>query len=346
MAFPATPTNFFVQQANGQVYLSANLTAGALSYSFKRSSDGVTFTVIGTALTPQFLDTTALLGVQYYYTMAAVNVSGTSQYTAPQIAIPAPTGEMSLGQLRLTAQQRADRVGSNFLTTPEWNSNIQQSYFELYNIIIASYEDYIMAPPVSFLVDGSKFLYPLPDGITTFTSQAGTPVVAPPFFKLMGVDLALNNANNAYVSVNKFNFIDRNRFVYPNSSSAIYGVFNLQYRLIGANIEFIPTPSAGQVIRIWYIPRLNQLLQDTDMTIIGTSGWLEYVIVDAAIKALQKEESDVSILMAQKAALYQQIMDSAMNRDVGMPDTISEVRTSGRGDGGYGGGPTGAIGGW
>lgn len=108
---------------------------------------------------------------------------------------------------------------------------------------------------------------------------------------------------------------------------------------------FIPTPSGSQTIRVWYVPRVTQLLQETDM-LDGVSGWTEYVIVDAAIKALQKEESDTSVLMAQKMALIKRIEESAMNRDVGQPDCISDSRTrssiwggygSPNGGGGYGG---------
>ena len=109
----------------------------------------------------------------------------------------------------------------------------------------------------------------------------------------------------------------------------------MRYRLMGSQIEFVPTPSAGQTIRIWYIPRLVELLQDTDM-VDGVSGWTEYIITDAAIKALQKEESDVSVLAAQKMALIKRIEESAMNRDVGQPDTITDIRRNGAWGGGYG----------
>jgi hypothetical protein len=157
--------------------------------------------------------------------------------------------------------------------------------------------------------------------------------VAPPFYKLIGVDLALQNASNGFVTINKFNFIDRNRFVYPNTASTIYGVFNLRYRLMGGNIEFIPTPSGNQQIRLWYVPRLKQLLQDGDITTTGISGWLQYVIVRAAKYALDKEESDTSKLDAELAFLKGRIEESANNRDAGQPDTISDVRNNGFGGG-------------
>lgn len=269
-----------------------------------------------------------------------------SPFTTPQAVVPTTTGEMSLGAIRLAAQQRADRVDSQFVTLPEWNFFINQAMFELYDLLITVYEDYYIAPPASFSSDGSTFLYPLPDGLRTFNNQAGQPFVPAPFYKLSGVDLALNNANNAYVTVNKFNFIDRNRFVYPNTASTIYGVFNLQYRLVGLNqIELIPTPSAGQVIRLWYIPRMQQLLLDTDVTVQGISGYLQYVIVRAAKYALDKEESPTDALDQELLFLKKRIEESASNRDAGQADTISDVRQGGWRDG-WSGGRNGMVGGF
>lgn len=347
MSIAATPNNFYVTQANRQVYLQWDIEAGATSYSIQRSTDGVNYTVIATSNNNNYLDTSVVTGTQYYFQVASVNGSGNSAYTAPQSVVPTPAGEMSLGQIRLSAQQRADRVNSQFVTLPEWNSYINQAMFELYDLLITSYEDYFVASPAAFQVNGSTYLYPLPDGATSFTDLNGNAYVAPPFYKLLGVDLALNTAQNAWVTVDKFNFIDRNRFIYPNTSSTIYGVFNLQYRMLGSNVEFIPTPSGGQSLRYWYIPRLTELLKDNDITTAGISGWIEYVIVRAAIYALVKEESDTASLERQLVYLKQRIEESAVNRDAGRPDRISDVRGNGwwgAGSGGYGG--SGPVGGW
>jgi hypothetical protein len=248
---------------------------------------------------------------------------------------------MSLGELRQMAQLRADRLNSDFVTLPEWNNNINQSLLELYDLLVTVYEDYFKAPNVVFTAISGQAKYPLPDGITPFLNDQGQSFVPAPLYKLLGVDLSLNTSSNAYVTVNKYNLIDRNRFVYPNTASTIYGVFNLQYRMLDKYVEFIPTPSAGQGLRLLYIPRLPKLLADSDVTTIGFSGWLEYVITDAAIKALQKEESDVTVLAAQKMALIKRIEESAMNRDAGQPDKISDIRGQGwwgaNGNYGYGG---------
>jgi hypothetical protein len=350
MATPGVPSNFIVQTANQQNLISWNLSSGATSYIVQRSLDNVTYstiaTVSGSPLATSYLDTAVMLNTQYWYQVAASNTSGTSGYTTSASVVPTPSGELSLGAIRLKAQQRADRVNSNFVSTAEWNSYINQSMFELYDLLITSYEDYFIAPPIQFISDGVTYFYPLPNGSLSFLNPLNqTTSVAPPFYKIMGVDLALNSATNAYVTVNRFQFIDRNRFVYPNTASTIYGVFNLQYRVLGSNIEFIPTPSAGQAIRIWYVPRLTELLQDTDTTNIGISGWVEYVIVKAAYYALNKEESDTTQLVLQLAALQKRIEETAVNRDQGQPDKISDTNQSNWANG-WRGGSNGAIGGF
>lgn len=350
---PGIPQNFYAQTANQQVLVSWSLSTGATSYTVMRSEDNVTYTTLttvsGTPLVTSFVDTTVVLATQYWYKVFASNSSGDSPPTLAQSAVPAPTGEQTLSQIRLAAMQRADRVNSNFVTKPEWRNYINQSMFELYDLLVTLYEDQYVAPPVQFVCDGVQFEFPLPNGSNTFSSgiNPATTFTPQPFYKLLGVDLCLNTANNAYVTINKFNFPDRNRFVYPNTASTIYGVFNMQYRLLGLNnIMFIPTPSGGQSVRIWYIPRLTELLQDTDTTITGVSGWIEYVIVRAAKYALDKEESDTTKLDQELIFLKARIEESAVNRDANQPDRISDNRAnSGSGYGGYSGG-WGSSGGW
>lgn len=331
MATASTPTNFVINQGNSQVYVAWDLMSGATSYGVTRGTDGVNFATLASPSVNYYLDTSVTSGTQYYYQVASINGSGTSGYSSSLNIVPAPTAQMSLGQIRLLSQQRADRVNSKFITDAEWNQYINQSYFELYDLLVSLYEDYFLASPVSAVTDGTAQIA-LPNG-SNYSS-------APSFYKLMGLDCCLNATANAWVTLRKFNFGDRNKFVFPNITSTPLGIFNMQYRVMGSNIQMIPTPSAGQTIRIWYIPRLTQLLQDSDIA-DGVSGWTEYMICDAAIKALQKEESDVSVLMAEKQALIARIQGSGMNRDAGEPSTISNSRSFSERWGGLGGDPGG-----
>lgn len=216
---------------------------------------------------------------------------------------------MTLLELRIAARQRADMVFSQFVTDAEFNSYINQSYFELYDLLISKYGDnYYVAPAYTFTTNGTDYLYNLPTN--------------PGFYKLLGVDLALSNTNDSYVTVRPFEFIDRNRYAVPNFQS-FYGLTNLRYRIHGDKLWFTPIPAANQTIRIWYIPRMTTLALDTD-TVEGVSGWTEYIIVDAAIKAMQKEESDVSALMTQKQMLINRINAMAESRDAGSPAKVSD----------------------
>lgn len=166
------------------------------------------------------------------------------------------------------------------------------------------------------------------------------------FYKLAGMDLGINTSNNAWVTLLKYDFIERNKYVYPNSISTIYGVYNMRYRLMGNYVNIIPTPAGNQQIRMWYSPKLPALLKDTDLTSLGYSGWLRYVIVRAARYALSKEEgTDTAQLDSELLFLKTRIEQSSQNRDNAMADTISATRQDPvYGGNGFGGGGTSA--GW
>jgi len=274
MAAPGIPSNFIVQQGNSQVLLSWDITAGATSYPVYRSTDGVSYTLLASPVVNSYLDTTVTAGTLYYYKIQSSNGLA-SQFTSAMSVVPVMQGKMTLGQIRLQAQQRADRQNSNFVGTAEWNTNINQSAFELYDLLTTLYEDYYVSAPYQFQTDGT-------------TQQYDLTTLIPTYYKLLGVDCGLSTQNDAWITLHKFNLLDRNRYVYPQITSTFAGVFNLRYRLVGDTLMFIPIPAAGQFIRLWWVPRMTQMLADTD-TLDGVSGWTEYVIIDAAIKALQKE---------------------------------------------------------
>lgn len=349
---PYQPQNLSINQANGNIAVSWSGGLGATGYTIQRSSDGVNFTTVASVgLVNQYLDSLPGTGASFWYTITATNGSGSSPASSAAMMIAAPPSEMSLYELRLRAQQTADRVNSPFVSTSEWNSFIDLALYELYDLLITSYEDLYSDQVAYIQTNGSVANYPLPDGVSNylggnFTGASGAPAKA--LYKLVGMDLAVNTStvNPAWVTLKKFDFIDRNKYVYPNSTSTIYGVYNQAYRMMGQNINLIPTPAGNQTIRMWYAPKLPGLLMETDLTTLGFSGWLRYAIVRAAKYALDKEEgTDTSKLDAEISFLKTRIEQAASNRDVGMPDTISQTRQdSVYGGLGWGGG--GGNAGW
>jgi hypothetical protein len=225
--------------------------------------------------------------------------------------MPSP-GTVTLLSVRNQAKYRADMVSSSFVADAEWNSYIANSYKELYDLLISAYgNDYSVATPATFQTDGTNDKYALPDG-TLYSA-------APAFYKLLGVDLQVQGGQ-IWQTLKPFNFAERNRYA-PYGVQSLYRNTAIRYRLTGSNIWFTPLPQSGLTIQLWYIPEPTTLSADTD-TFDGVSGWEEYVIIDAAIKALQKEESDVSVLMAQKQAMISRIQAMAENRDAGSPATV------------------------
>lgn len=309
-------------------------------------------------------------------------------------------GLVTLGSIRAQAQERADMLNSSFLSVSEWNANIARSYKELYDLLIAAYgSNYYVNVPIQFVTNGTDMQFPLPDGTITFTNgiTGASGYVAPAFYKLLGVDLALSpGSNDSFVTIRPFNMADRNRYAVPNFQS-FYAVTNLRYRLNDNNLWLTPIPSAGQTIQIWYIPRpsniqqeaivsatsgsptvtcsdtsnlsVGQLIQSPSPTTLfptgttitaitpnvsftasanatanytngvlrawvdstqidGVSGWEEYIVLDAALKAMGKEESDVSLIAQQKMAMHQRLIDMAANRDAANPSTVADVSYS------------------
>ncbi len=348
MAIPFQPQGVTSEQSDGNILLSWGASLGATSYQIQRSTDGVNYTnLITLGQVVQYIDPFPGIGIQYWYQIASINGSGTSPYSSPTSCVAANPGEMSLAELRLRAQQTADRVNSDFVTTSEWNAFLRIAMYELYDLLITTFDDYNIADPAYINTNGSTFNYPLPSGTNYLGGVLGgsTGNPAPRFYKLSGVDLGVNTSNNAWVTVPRFDWIDRNNYVYPNSTSTIYGVYNMRYRPMGTNLNLIPTPAGNQQLRLWYAPVLPALLKDTDLTTIGYSGWLRYPIVRAAKYALDKEEgSDTSKLDAEILFLKQRIEQSAASRDQGQPDTISNTRKDSVYGGWWGGGS--ANGGW
>ncbi len=330
MSVPFQPQGLTSEQADGNILLSWNASLGATGYLLQRSTDGVNFTALATlGQVIQYQDDLPGTGIQYWYQIASTNSSGTSPYSTPTSIVAAPPGEMSLAELRLRAQQTADRVDSGFVTTSEWNAFLRLAMYELYDILITDFIDYNIASPVFINTNGTTIQYALPDGTNYLGNVLGgtTGSPAPRLYKLSGVDLGVNTSNNAWVTLHSYNFIDRNAYVYPNSTSTIYGVYNMRYRLMGTNLTLIPTPAGNQQLRLWYSPVLPALLKDTDLTTIGYSGWLRYPIVRAAKYALDKEEgSDTSKLDGEILFLQKRIQEAAASRDQGQADTISNTR--------------------
>lgn len=159
---------------------------------------------------------------------------------------------VSLGALRLQAQDRADLENSEAISTPAWNQYLSQSRKRLFDMLVAAYgNDYNVAPLFQFAVGSSQY-YPLPNGNLP---SLGSTTNAPALYKLLGVDLQYTGAPSGWVTLRRFEEIERNKYAWPNTAVNYLGYSNLKYRLSGDFIEFIPVPASGQLIQLKYIQK-------------------------------------------------------------------------------------------
>lgn len=212
---------------------------------------------------------------------------------------------ITLAEIKEQARQRADMENSEFVSDAELTSYVNSSLAELHDLLIASYCDDYMMEEHLFTSDGT-LNYALPDD----------------FYKLRGVDVR-RGPTGQWATVKRYNFNRRNEQQNAYAWNLL-GLPYLEYRLVGSKIRFNRTPDQALEFRIFYHPKLAKLTADAD-SYDDINGFAEYVVVDAAIKMLQKEESDVSVLMAQKEALRQRVIAMAANRDANEPASVTDV---------------------
>ena len=111
------------------------------------------------------------------------------------------------------------------------------------------------------------------------------------------------------------------------------------------------TPLQGGSIEIWYVPQMLLFSANTNAETIGSvyvdgaiadptpipplpTGWEDYIALGAAVKLLNREESDSSALLRDQTAIGKRIIAMAEPRDTGTPQRIQDV-TSSAGGGRY-----------
>lgn len=211
----------------------------------------------------------------------------------------------TLLELRTRARDRADMQTSQFISDVELNDYINASIAELHDLLIQSYGSDYYINETNFTTQVNEDSYDLPDD----------------FYKMRGVDARVNNTR--FLTLERYNFNERNRYE-DFGIWDLNGVATIRYRLLGNQIRFTPVPDRTVEVRLYYIPTAQVLTEDTDQ-LTDFNQYSEYVIVDAAIKMLAKEESDTSVFERQKAGLLQRITVASQNRDANKPNSISDI---------------------
>ena len=160
------------------------------------------------------------------------------------------TDFVALNTLRDEARQRADQVNSEFVTDAELNGYLNNSWSELYDILVSKYQDDYFLTSTLITVTSGTSSYSLPSD----------------FYKARGVDLNINDNQNT--PLQRYTFADRTR------DSLVRYARDVKYRIQANNIVFAPSPS-NNTATLWYIPhpRKLQSVTPTGISRGSTTTW-------------------------------------------------------------------------
>lgn len=171
----------------------------------------------------------------------------------------------------------------------------------------------------------SKEFYFTTTYLISVTAASDTYALPTDFYKLDGVDLALD-ASGRFLTLRPFQFAERNKFRSGLAlTTAPFGqVF--KYILVGSNIRFVPIPNSTNQVTLWYTPEPTVITALTDTLSIPIGGD-EYMSLYIASAMLSKEESDNSQLNAKRLEVLDQMRNSLKDRDQGGPHYIVDEST-------------------
>jgi hypothetical protein len=231
---------------------------------------------------------------------------------------------VTLDTLIDSVRRRADLQGSQFISDTEITEYLNGSLAELYGLIIDSFENYYVNI-VQFDLASTDDGYTLPDN----------------FFKELRVDRSYSGSPDVnggdWIRLQRINIKDESNYNSTPLRSLYYPrIFG--YLLYGTKLKIVPRSEVAGTYRMLYYPTYIDLSARTDeATQVGPAGqhWEEMAIIDAAMKCLIKEETEISPLMAQKQLVIDRIKKEASNRIAGdaEPPFVSGPRWYDRGFG-------------
>lgn len=215
-------------------------------------------------------------------------------------------GIVALTELRERILNRADHDDSQFISVTELDALINESYAEFIDMLLE--------------VTGPETLATQ----SVVTTTVGLPSLQLNYYRLLSLQLLVNGQ---YEPLEQGSFMDTQRadggWGWGQSRAVIYhpGPMNATAT---RQIGLWPAPQAVHSVRVYYIPTVTELVLGTD-TLNGLNGWEQWIVLDCAIKILEKEESDTTALMRRLEKLEARIQAAAMRANQGRSQAIANV---------------------
>lgn len=222
----------------------------------------------------------------------------------------------TLAELRSDSRQLADQENSTFISDAELNRYVNQSMAELWQLLVSADQDRYLSETDIVTTTGTE-RYTLPADFLAVRFVRRMQSLSPP--------------NEWGILIREFPLQEVDRHSWPWYGGTNGAYTNVRYRVISQGVDgadtriwFRPDPG-NYTYRVYYVSSPPELVNDAD-EFDGVAGWEEWVALDAAIKMMQKEESDPSILMAQRQRVEDRIKVSAGSRDMSGTSSIALTR--------------------
>jgi hypothetical protein len=210
----------------------------------------------------------------------------------------------TLLELRTEVRQRADMEGSELVSDAELTRYINASSAALWDEMIAASEpDYILSDTIA-TVAGTN-LYQLPDEFYRLAPQ--TPRI---------------DVGGKWRSLRRLAPSDVARML--NDDTGVPSHYKLGTISTGDFIGLYPIPDGVYDVRLYYFRHAEVLVADGDV-FGGRNSWEEWIVLDAAIKCLMKEESDVSALVGERERVMARIRQAAAHIDMNEPSAVVDL---------------------
>lgn len=227
---------------------------------------------------------------------------------------------VSLATLRGRAQYASDMENDPNISNTIWGMFLNYGAQRLHDI----------------LVNKGGEEYAISSGTINITNGTNTYDLPADFYRMKGIDVS--NGARTY-TLRRFQFREREKYNWATINWGGHGGVPV-YMLQGHQVRFQPMPSINTTATIWYVPTMQVLVHGTgswtsaalvndDDCIDDVNGYAEYIVLEAAIRAMIKQDRDPSGLIAQRDEVKAWIESSAAQRDSNDPMYIGEVNGDG-----------------
>lgn len=212
-----------------------------------------------------------------------------------------------------TAKSLADMENSTFVADAEWFEWLNRGLEDLWEMLQEAYGSEHFITTGSQAITAGTESYDLSDSISVLHSQYLH--IGGQNYKLSRWELEeepyLRNMSSALGSGSPFKY-----HLFQKSSSSSTAIVS--------EAVFLPVPTSDCTWHYRFTPRFTPLT--TGQSFDGVAGYEEYAELVAVIKALNKEESDPSMFVADLNRVKQRVMRMKGRRDAARPPKVKRTR--------------------